>query len=134
MYGFSSLLGIPCFRFTEELFATLIAFIFIFNAFKKLMAIRATSIVLDALNCESCNCTTKNLTQVTLENITKTYCEENSGTWVSVNLNSGLPYYNANSLGSASACYISRWVDWGQPWRMSVSLRCIIIRFYLSGL
>ena len=89
MYGFASFLGIPCFRFTEELFATLIAFIFIFNAFKKLMAIRATSIVLDALNCESCNCTTKNLTQITLENITKTYCEENSGTWVSVILNGG---------------------------------------------
>ena len=70
-------------RFTEELFATLIAFIFIFNAFKNLSAIHSDHLQFETSNCNTCNCTADDQKLITLVNNTMAECQETGGSWVS---------------------------------------------------
>ena len=76
------------YRFTEELFATLIAFIFIFNAFKNLVHIGTenkfapTSLMVVGCQCVSNNTISDKINDVDWNNVTKNECSSLNGTLV----------------------------------------------------
>ena len=72
-------------RFTEELFATLIAFIFIFNAFKNIFKISEKNKFTPSSNDLSCECVGNNTERLeyynvsSFDNVTRDKCKEYGG-------------------------------------------------------
>ena len=69
------------FRFTEELFAVLIAFIFIFNAVQNLFKVAMEEQFVPKTSLDEIGCSCKNL-NLHFENMTKEDCLNNNGTLV----------------------------------------------------